>query len=283
MIKRIAYVSTLISADNEVDIPSQLIEIINKARVFNKENGITGVLLFSDDSILQVLEGDSDVIARLMYKISFDVRHKDVSLILKSNTEFRLFEKWSMRLVSQDSRVYREVIYKLNQNCLKSFNFQQDLDSFRAAKFFDKSEFKISKSQHPNKNNNENNGKLFIESSNIKTKDSLNEFSFSMKAWPMPHELTITPVAVKVCSTLVGNYLSYSQLKLIHQDLSESKLLQLLTLLDERGLLTKTKSHGVARTEKVSSLNQSSPPEQSRRFSNILRKFISSNHRAGNI
>lgn len=70
--------------------------LLEQARNFNSNNGITGYLIHSGGYFLQLLEGRKMVIDNLVEKISKDKRHRDMTKILGGYTNKRLFDTWSM-------------------------------------------------------------------------------------------------------------------------------------------------------------------------------------------
>ena len=79
---------------------SDLEEILNHARINNRENGITGALVYVDGVFLQVLEGDASVVLGLMEKISRDVRHETVTVLRAEEISIAQFVGWDMAYVS---------------------------------------------------------------------------------------------------------------------------------------------------------------------------------------
>lgn len=76
---------------------NDIIDILNVSRSFNFQHQITGLLLYHDGSILQVLEGEKEVIEDLFYnKICFDKRHHGIIELLNNEIKDRSFEDWSM-------------------------------------------------------------------------------------------------------------------------------------------------------------------------------------------
>lgn len=87
------YLSTSTSLLSNEDI----IDILNTSRTNNQRHDITGLLLYHEGSILQVLEGEKNVIHALYYdKICMDNRHKNIILLLDDDVEERSFSDWSM-------------------------------------------------------------------------------------------------------------------------------------------------------------------------------------------
>ncbi len=74
-----------------------IIDILKVSRDNNSQHHITGLLLYHDGSILQVLEGEKEVIEDLFYKkICLDKRHHGVIEVLNHEIKDRSFEDWSM-------------------------------------------------------------------------------------------------------------------------------------------------------------------------------------------
>lgn len=89
---RIIYLS---SASDFVD-EKELENLLVKARSYNIENDITGILLHIDGDFIQVLEGEKENVKNLYNKISIDIRHKGIINVIKGEVEKRQFNEWSM-------------------------------------------------------------------------------------------------------------------------------------------------------------------------------------------
>lgn len=75
----------------------QILRILHTSEENNEIQGITGVLLTSENSFLQVLEGRYEAVNQLFIKIVHDPRHKDVQLISFDLIDGRLFAGWGMK------------------------------------------------------------------------------------------------------------------------------------------------------------------------------------------
>ena len=62
----------------------------------NQTQNITGILIMSGGVILQVLEGEEDVVRELYAAIEKDRRHSDCTLLLERKTKARAFSEWSL-------------------------------------------------------------------------------------------------------------------------------------------------------------------------------------------
>lgn len=71
-------------------------QIAIRAAVQNKAQDITGILLFADGGILQVLEGDHAVLSDLIARISKDTRHTGLNILINRSAARREFSNWSM-------------------------------------------------------------------------------------------------------------------------------------------------------------------------------------------
>ncbi|RYE23739.1 MAG: BLUF domain-containing protein [Sphingobacteriaceae bacterium] len=76
--------------------PETLKEMLVSFRQNNEINHITGMMLFSNGSFLQVLEGEDDKIDSLIKKIKKDNRHHSIVQLAEGSITERNFGKWSM-------------------------------------------------------------------------------------------------------------------------------------------------------------------------------------------
>ncbi len=89
---QIVYVS---SASDLLDEPS-LKRMLSDIRAKNAAQNITGILLYADGNIMQVLEGEQTLVEQLMQAIISDPRHKGVIVLLRQPIPQRQFAQWSM-------------------------------------------------------------------------------------------------------------------------------------------------------------------------------------------
>jgi hypothetical protein len=111
---------------------AELEVLLNKARNFNALNGLTGMLLYSEGSFFQVLEGDEAVVDALYEKIEADGRHEQVTKIVREPIHKRAFAAWTMGF----SNVSREDLARMD-GCNDFFTKARcfaELDSGRAKK-----------------------------------------------------------------------------------------------------------------------------------------------------
>lgn len=75
---------------------SELVDLLAFARNFNSRNGLTGMLLYVDESFFQILEGDPKTLHDLYSRIEQDKRHTRLIKLIDMPIEKRTFSDWSM-------------------------------------------------------------------------------------------------------------------------------------------------------------------------------------------
>jgi EAL domain-containing protein (putative c-di-GMP-specific phosphodiesterase class I) len=83
--------------------PQTLAELLRHARRNNAEQGVTGMLLYTDGSFFQVLEGEEKTVDALFASISRDQRHAGVSVIIREPIARRAFADWTMGLADMSA------------------------------------------------------------------------------------------------------------------------------------------------------------------------------------
>ncbi|MBL8346835.1 MAG: BLUF domain-containing protein [Rubrivivax sp.] len=76
--------------------PADLATLLAECREKNARAGLTGMLLYSDGTFFQVLEGDRPVVEALLEKLTSDRRHDRVTKIILEPIEQRSFAQWTM-------------------------------------------------------------------------------------------------------------------------------------------------------------------------------------------
>lgn len=79
---------------------SQIKNMLEKARLFNSANNISGCLLYYEGEFIQYIEGNQVRVLNLFDKISLDKRHMQVKLLSHGHIEKREFNNWSMAFKS---------------------------------------------------------------------------------------------------------------------------------------------------------------------------------------
>ena len=117
MLVRLLYASRAAKALNAKTIASILLECQRN----NPRRGITGVLCYSDEIFLQVLEGGRDAVCETFNSIVRDGRHETVRLLSFEEISERRFGGWSMGQVN---------IEKINSSLLLKYAEKAELDPF---------------------------------------------------------------------------------------------------------------------------------------------------------
>ncbi|GAB3710917.1 hypothetical protein GCM10027592_48020 [Spirosoma flavus] len=101
----ITYFSTAVETTTEADV----IDIVDFSREKNARLGITGVLLYLNGQIVQVLEGQQSAVEALYNSIQIDPRHTNVRTVISHSISQRLFSQWYMGYETLTTQQYDEV------------------------------------------------------------------------------------------------------------------------------------------------------------------------------
>jgi hypothetical protein len=90
---QIVYTSTANQEFSTADIERLLLGV----RARNKAIGVTGMLVFHDDTFLQALEGEPRAVNEVYASIQGDARHRDIAVLHRgSGFEQRVFGDWPL-------------------------------------------------------------------------------------------------------------------------------------------------------------------------------------------
>ncbi|HCW07589.1 MAG TPA: bluf domain protein [Cytophagales bacterium] len=92
MLSQLTYVSTRNTNCTEAEIE----KILGACKKNNPPLAITGILLYSDNKFIQMVEGDSKVILGLYDKIKTDNRHSNCTMISYGPITEKSFPSWHM-------------------------------------------------------------------------------------------------------------------------------------------------------------------------------------------
>lgn len=95
--------------------------LLERSRVNNPRQGITGILCFSEELFIQVLEGGRDEVCELFNAIVCDDRHRNVRILLYEEIRERRFGSWTMGKVN---------IARVNASLLLKYSEKAVLDPF---------------------------------------------------------------------------------------------------------------------------------------------------------
>ncbi|MFM1907862.1 MAG: hypothetical protein RLZZ591_1539 [Pseudomonadota bacterium] len=88
---QLIYVSDLVDRNE-----GELGPILESAIRHNREDDITGMLLYSGGNFLQVLEGSKDQVDQTYKRICRDPRHANIIVLMEEKVTERHFGDWSM-------------------------------------------------------------------------------------------------------------------------------------------------------------------------------------------
>lgn len=91
-LQRLIYVSTATVEHGAAELSAVLASSVRH----NRENGITGILLYGRGTFLQVLEGEPAALDETMERICADKRHHSLVVLERSGIVAREFGNWFM-------------------------------------------------------------------------------------------------------------------------------------------------------------------------------------------
>jgi hypothetical protein len=101
--------------------PSDLDDILASSRRNNETRDVTGVLLYADDTFIQVLEGDRATVGEVARVIRRDPRHRNFMVLVERNAEKRAFSQWQMGFKRLDpSKEQDGSVFKMSRQALHS-------------------------------------------------------------------------------------------------------------------------------------------------------------------
>lgn len=89
-------------------------DILYTARDRNREQGITGILMYKDMSFLQILEGEERDVENTIYRITKDPRHKLLIILYNVEIETRDFMSWQM--AHRTPKFSAELLSRMREN-----------------------------------------------------------------------------------------------------------------------------------------------------------------------
>lgn len=114
MVTQLVYVSAAVRPLLRAD----LAQILRASRRHNPAVGVTGVLVYADRAILQVLEGPPEAVDATFARAAADPRHHGILVLYRAIAGERTFPDWTMGLyraadLSDDGRDHAESMFDL--------------------------------------------------------------------------------------------------------------------------------------------------------------------------
>jgi hypothetical protein len=88
---QLIYMSSLVNPD-----PAVAADVLEVSVRNNKMNGVTGMMLYADGNIVQVLEGEKASVKDTFSRILLDMRHVSIFVLYEREITERDFGSWSM-------------------------------------------------------------------------------------------------------------------------------------------------------------------------------------------
>ncbi len=117
MLVRLLYASRAVQPHSQAILDN----ILAQSHTNNPALGITGLLCYSGDIFMQVLEGGRNEVCSLYNRITTDTRHYGVEILQFDEIDQRRFANWTMGQVN---------IAKLNPSLLLRYSEKAMLDPF---------------------------------------------------------------------------------------------------------------------------------------------------------
>jgi len=112
MFLTISYVSNAPVELASGDIEALMIDV----KEFNDTNNISGILIYSDFSFFQVIEGEFSIVKSLFDRIKQDYRHYNVLKILEVTSIKRRFHRYNTKFITHHKNKASTELLKLIQH-----------------------------------------------------------------------------------------------------------------------------------------------------------------------
>jgi len=89
---RITYLSQAAPSFSSID----LLFLLEQCHKNNPKQGLTGLLIFGNQTFLQTIEGEQNVVEALIEKIAIDKRHTKFQVLSRQSIENRQYTDWAM-------------------------------------------------------------------------------------------------------------------------------------------------------------------------------------------
>ena len=111
---------------------AELHRLLDHWRIKNTQLGITGLLLYSEGHILQVLEGDANTVHSFYATIAADPRHRSLVKLADGPVANRVFTDWSMQMRTVDATDFTRIVLTSNSMPEHIGNLLPLLEAFMA-------------------------------------------------------------------------------------------------------------------------------------------------------
>ncbi|MCL5130053.1 BLUF domain-containing protein [Algibacter sp. L4_22] len=98
--KTICYISHSVEHKSQ----EKLKTLYNKAKINNSKQGITGILIYKNQTFLQVLEGEKNTVNEVFERIKIDPRHQHVLKVVDTSIEQIIFQDYHFGFTIVDNK-----------------------------------------------------------------------------------------------------------------------------------------------------------------------------------
>jgi acylphosphatase len=106
----IVYISSAVHPFSEADLTA----LLKQSQQKNAELEITGILLYRDGDVMQLLEGPEEAVKKLAKTIYADQRHTGIIQLLERQISQREFPDWSMEFQNLSTLRVRQLAEFMN-------------------------------------------------------------------------------------------------------------------------------------------------------------------------
>ena len=138
------YTLTYESVETSEMTHEDMTELLEKARLNNTRDNITGCLIYYMGGFVQVLEGEKQVVQKLYEKIKGDKRHQNVHMFSEDDEVKRTFPNWGMAYYPIDSKsTSKSEFEQFRRNLMLLADFTEPTN-VTAKLFWDRTKFLLS-------------------------------------------------------------------------------------------------------------------------------------------
>jgi len=104
-----------------------LMRLLESARAFNQQNGISGILLYDNQQFGQIIEGERASVMKAWKRIQEDKRHHRIELLEIREISERSFPEWLLRFyggeaLTRDYPALAEMVGGMDKHSLALMN-----------------------------------------------------------------------------------------------------------------------------------------------------------------
>lgn len=133
MIRKVVYLSSAVRPFTDEELEA----LVEKAASNNRRDGISGVMLYRDGSVCQMIEGAPERVEALLERLRRDPRHHRITVLLDVEQSERSMPGWAMtlgerHLLNSDARIAFDELMMIWPQDADSERFLRIIRSFEA-------------------------------------------------------------------------------------------------------------------------------------------------------